>query len=194
MHGFSFQIFSLTLPKTFVGEHFGVSENFGYRKILCFRWLCHNFRFSVEFFCLPVLKKLVGEPFCAVFQRTSGTENFMDKRGQYQKFPSKIFRLTVPKISVGEHFTVAIISAIEKVWIRGGSITIFRRSFCLTVPKYFIGEHFGVSEKFFHRKFSCRGGGASRFCRNFSLDRKKAFLYRNPSVFRNISGIEKIYG
>ena len=51
----------------------------------------------------------------------------------------------------------------------GGSITIFRRSFCLTVPKYFIGEHFGVSEKFFYRKISCiEGGGASRFCRNFS--------------------------
>ena len=25
------------MPKKFVGEHFGVSENFGYRKILCFR-------------------------------------------------------------------------------------------------------------------------------------------------------------
>ena len=49
----------------------------------------------------------------------------MDKRGggqeeEDQDFPSKIFCLTVPKISVGESFTVALISGIEKVWIRGG--------------------------------------------------------------------------
>ena len=36
-HDFSFKIFCLTVPKNFVGEHFGVSENFGYRKILCIR-------------------------------------------------------------------------------------------------------------------------------------------------------------
>ena len=45
----------------------------------------------------------------------------------YEDFPSKKFRLTVPKSSVGESFTVALISGIEKVWIRGGSIKIFRR-------------------------------------------------------------------
>ena len=85
----------------------------------------------------------------------------MDKRGgEFQDFLSKIFCLTVPKISVGGGDPlVSLISGIEKVWIRGGSITIFRRSFCLTVPKYFIAEHFGVSEKFFYRKFSCIGGG-----------------------------------
>ena len=47
----------------------------------------------------------------------------MDKRGgggEFQDFPSKIFCLTVPKISVEESFTVAIISGIEKVWIKGG--------------------------------------------------------------------------
>ena len=29
--------FCNTVPKNFVGEHFGVSESFGYRKILCIR-------------------------------------------------------------------------------------------------------------------------------------------------------------
>ena len=84
----------------------------------------------------------------------------MHQRGGrgYQDFPLKFFCLTVPKICVGESFTVAINSGIEKVWV-GGSITIFRRSFCLTVPKYCIGEHFGVSEKLFYRKFSSIGGG-----------------------------------
>ena len=54
----------------------------------------------------------------------------------------------MPKTSLEESFTVAIISGIEKVWIKGGggSIKIFRRKFfCLTVPKNFVGEPFGVS-------------------------------------------------
>ena len=38
----------------------------------------------------------------------------------YQDFPSKFFCLTVPKISVGESFTVETISGMEKVWIRKG--------------------------------------------------------------------------
>ena len=36
-HDFAFKIFCLRVPKIFVGEHFGVSENFGYRKILHIR-------------------------------------------------------------------------------------------------------------------------------------------------------------
>ena len=52
----------------------------------------------------------------------------------------------MPKISVGESFTVAIIPGIEKVWIREGGIKIFRRSFFrLTVPKISVGESFTVA-------------------------------------------------
>ena len=36
-HDFSFKILCLTVPKNFVGEHFGVSEKFGYRKTLSIR-------------------------------------------------------------------------------------------------------------------------------------------------------------
>ena len=36
-HDFLSKIFCLTVPKKFVGEHFGVSEKFGKRKILCIR-------------------------------------------------------------------------------------------------------------------------------------------------------------
>ena len=56
--------------------------------------------FSVEIFCLTVPKNFVGEPFCAVFQKISGSQKFMDKRGgggEYQDFPSKNCCLTVPK-------------------------------------------------------------------------------------------------
>ena len=37
--------------------------------------------FRRKLFCLRVPKKFRGEPFCAVFQKTSGSEIFMDKRG-----------------------------------------------------------------------------------------------------------------
>ncbi len=43
--------------------------------------------------------------------------------GGYQKFTSKCFCLTVPKISVGECFIVALISGTEKVWRRGGGVS-----------------------------------------------------------------------
>ena len=42
-HYFSLQNFRLTVPKTFVEEPVCVSENFGYRKILCLRAEYHDF-------------------------------------------------------------------------------------------------------------------------------------------------------
>ena len=36
-HVFPWNFFSLTVPEKFDGEHFGVSEKFVYRKILCIR-------------------------------------------------------------------------------------------------------------------------------------------------------------
>ena len=48
-------------------------------------------RFSVEFFCLTVPNDFVEEPFCAVFQKISGSENFMDKKeGEVSRFVLKI--------------------------------------------------------------------------------------------------------
>ena len=90
----------------------------------------------------------------------------------YQEILSKIFCLTVPKISVGGNLlSVSIISGIEKVWMRGGEYQDFPwKIFCLTVPKCFTGEQFGVSEKFFYRKLSCIGGeGHHRFVGIFCL-------------------------
>ena len=46
----------------------------------------------------------------------------------YRDFPSKTFCLTVPKIFVGESFSVSLFSGIEKkIWIRAGRGT---KSFC----------------------------------------------------------------
>ena len=88
--------------------------NFGYRKILCFKELCHDF--VSKFFCLTVPKNFIGEPFCAVFQKMSGSEKVYGKEegGEYQVFPSKNFCLAKPKNFVGESFSASLISGVEK--------------------------------------------------------------------------------
>ena len=68
-----------------------------------------------------------GEPLVFI---NFGYRKSLGERAEYQNFPSKVFCLTAPKISVGEPFSVSFISGIEKVWIRvGGSTKIFRRNF-----------------------------------------------------------------
>ena len=53
----------------------------------------------------------------------------MDKSsGEYQDFPSKIFCLTMPKIFLGEPFSVSLISEIEKFYASEGYVTIFCRN------------------------------------------------------------------
>ena len=72
--------------------------------------------------CLTVPKIFVGERFCAVFQEVSSSQKVFGLTGgvDYQEIPLKIFCLTLSKNSARESFTVALISDIEKVWIRGG--------------------------------------------------------------------------
>ena len=62
--------------------------------------------------------------------------------GEYRKFPSKIFCLTVPKNFVGEPFNVSLISGIEKFYASEGYVTSFRRKFFVSVPKHFVEEPF----------------------------------------------------
>ena len=54
-----------------------------------------------------------------------GYRKSLDKKGEYQGFPSGYFCPTVPKIFVGESFAVASISGIAKVWIRGVGVSRF---------------------------------------------------------------------
>ena len=82
-HDFLSKFFCLKVPKNFVEKPFGVSENFGYGKILCIRRGYHDF--LSKFFCLKVPKNFVGEPF-------SASENFGYRKilckGAYPNFPS----------------------------------------------------------------------------------------------------------
>ncbi len=96
MSGFSVENFlSHSAEKNRRATLWGVT-NFGYRKILCFRGLCHSFRFAVEIFCLTVPITFVGES--STVALVSGTEKIWRKGGaQYQDLPSNFFCLTVPK-------------------------------------------------------------------------------------------------
>ena len=52
---------------------FAVSQKFKLKRVML--------RFSVEFFCLIVLKDFVGEPLCAVFQKISSCQILWVKGG-----------------------------------------------------------------------------------------------------------------
>ena len=97
-------------------------------------------------FCLTVPKRLVGEqPFCAVFQKISGSENVLKKWGkEYYNFQSKVFCLTVQKFLVGEQPSCAVfqrISGSEKILKKRGKYQEFPEKLrCLTVSKNLVGE------------------------------------------------------
>ncbi len=74
---FLWKICCLTVPKNFVGVPFCVSQSFWCQKNL---WKRRGVgrreggsRFKVKNFCLTILKKFVGEIYCAVFQKCSGS-------------------------------------------------------------------------------------------------------------------------
>ena len=110
-------------------------------------------------------KNFVEEPFCVsenfCYRKKLGIREREGGGGRYQDFPSKTFCLRVPKIFVGGHFRVSLISGIEKFYAYEGNITIFyKKNCCLTVPKNFVGEPFCVSQNFWYRKnLWIRGGG-----------------------------------
>ena len=80
MHDFSFKIFCLTVPKNFVGEHFGVSENIGLPKILCIREGGGVSRFSIENFLSHTAENFRrGESFSVSL--ISGIEKFYASEG-----------------------------------------------------------------------------------------------------------------
>ena len=64
--------------------------NLGCRKILCFRGFCDDH--LSKFFCLTVPKIFVGEPFCAVFQKVSGSEKvYGEEGGEVSRFSFEKF-------------------------------------------------------------------------------------------------------
>ena len=110
-----------------MGESFSVSIFSGIENFFASEGYVTTFNFLSKIFCLTVPKTSVGGIlFCF---NNSGYRKSLGRSGQYQFFPSKFLCLTVPKISIGgEPFSVSLVSAIEKVCVRGGgSIKSFRR-------------------------------------------------------------------
>ena len=71
--------------------------------------------FRSKNFCLTVPKNFVGEPFCAVFQKISGIEEFMEERGGSQGFLPESFCLTETKTFTGAPISVSLFLGIEKL-------------------------------------------------------------------------------
>ena len=75
MHDFSFKIFLSHSTETFRrGESFSVSLVSGIQKFYASEGYVTIFDFLSKFFCLTVPKNFVSEPFCAVFQKISGSK------------------------------------------------------------------------------------------------------------------------
>ena len=71
---FPSKIFCLSAENFRTGESFSVSLISGIEKFYASEGYVTIFDFLSKFFCLTVPKNLVGEPFCAVFQKISGSE------------------------------------------------------------------------------------------------------------------------
>ena len=162
---FPSKIFCLTVPKISVGECFIVALISGTEKVSRRGGVS---RFSVENF----LSHSADENFRRrIFYRciNFGYRKSLEKRGggegEYRDFPSKIFCLTLPtKISVGESFTVALISVSEKNWIGGWEYQDFPLKILSHSAEKFRSGIFHCCINFGYRKrLEKRGRGVPRF-------------------------------
>ena len=135
--------FYLTVPKNFVGEHFGVSENFGYRKILCIRE-GGGITFSVKNFLSHSTKKFrLGTLRC--FRKFRVSQNFMHKKrislNSVENFLSHSAENFVREsYCFWENFWFR-----KVLWMKRGYHAFPSKVFGLTVPKNFVKEPFSVS-------------------------------------------------
>ena len=103
----------------------------------------------------------------------------------------------MPKISVGEAFTVAIISGIEKVWIReeGGGVSGFSvESFLSHSAENFRREILYCCNNFGYREnFDKRGGEHQDFPSNFFCMTVPKKFVGAPFRVSLVSGNEKVW-
>ena len=164
---------------------FLVSKNFLLQRVMS--------RFSLEIFLSRSAENFRRGIFYSCIN-LGYRKNWRRGGGGYQDFTSKIFCLNVPKIFVGESFTVASISGTEKVWIKRGVYQNFpSKIFCLIVPKISVGESFTVALISGIEKVWIRGGGE---CQDFL---SKTFCLPVPKISPGqsfivaiISGTEKV--
>ena len=117
------------------------------------------------FFCRKIFssqcrKNQQGDPSVLCFRKYLVAKFFMDKKGENQEFPLKIFCLTVPKNFVAEPFSVSLTSGIETLYASEGYVMIFCRKFLVSQcrknqqgkPFMLCFRSFPVAKKFIDRK------------------------------------------
>ena len=93
-----------------------VKEPFCFPEIFCYRKKFIDKRERITFFRRKFLVsqcRKISWASLQCFRKFGVTKNFMHNRG-YRNFPSKIFRLTVPRNIVKEPFSVSLFSGIKK--------------------------------------------------------------------------------
>ena len=138
-----------------------------------------DLRFSSSFFCLPVRKYFVEQPFCAAFHKISGSENVYGSEGGVSRVSVETFL----SHSV-ETFRRGILYCCKNFGYRksldkmGGKHDFSSKNFCLTVPKNFVGESFSVSSiSGFEEMLGIRKGGW-RFSVEFFLSQSTETIRR----------------
>ena len=103
---------------------------------------------------VSVLKILVGESFCAVFEKLPGSQKVYGKKRGYQDLTSELCCLTVAKKLEREPFSDPFFSGIEQFSVSEGYVSFFCRILCLTVTKEIGRVTFlcSISENFRQRK------------------------------------------
>ena len=118
-----------------------VSENFRQRKSLSIRGEERGVsRFAVEIFLSHSAEKFRTRTLQCF--TNFGYRISLEKRGEYQGFPLKLFCLTVPQNFVPEPFNVSLYSDIEKFYALEGYVTFFCRKFLSDSAEIFRWETF----------------------------------------------------
>ena len=148
--------------ENFVGEHFGVSENFGYRKILCIRE--GEYHVSPSTFCHTVPKNFVGTLRCIRKLRVS--QSFMHKKRISLNSVENFLSHSAEKFR-GHPFNVSENLGYRKVlWMKRGVSRFSVENFSHSAEK-FRGHPFNVSENLGYRKILCIIGVSQFSVENF---------------------------
>ena len=190
---FPSKIFCLTVPKYFIGEHFGVSEKFFYRKFSCIGGR-RGITVLSKFFVSQDRNEKLCKGTLLFSGNFSGIEKKLWKRGGLSRFSVEIFMS-----HSAENFRKRILLFLRKFLVsksfmnEKGGITFFRRkvlvSQCRKTSWASVQcfRKLGVSKNFMHTR------GYHVFpSKIFGLTVPKNFVGIR-SMFQKIWGIEQFY-
>ena len=185
--------FCLTVPKHFIGEHFGVSEKIFLSKILMHRR-------GASRFCLNFLshrtetKSFVKEPFCfpEIFWYQ---KNLWIRRGISRSSVEIFMSHSAEKFRDGILlFLRKFLGSKSFMDERGGVSRFSVDNFWSHSAEKIRGYPFNVSQNLAYRKILCKLGGITFFRQKFLVSQCRKISWASiPSMFQKIWGIEKIY-